>query len=67
MDENTVKTLSELFGAMKVKFYNFINDVILNLNTIEGIILAVAINVFPNHAQEISNFFATYLSFKPNK
>ena len=67
MENNVIKTLSDLFNAMKVKFYNFVNDVILNLNTIEGIILAVAINVFPNHAQEISNFFATYLSFKPNK
>jgi hypothetical protein len=62
-----VKSLKELFVALKLRFYNFLSTTAFNLSTLEGLVLGGLVYYFPSHAKEITEFFAMYLGFKKDR
>ena len=60
-------TIKELAYESKLRFYAFLSTTAINLYTLEGIVLSTLVTLYPNHAQEIVYYFATYLGFKQTK
>lgn len=59
-----ISSLKELFAALKTRFYTFLSDVAFNFSTLEGMLLAIAVQLFPEHSKEICEFAATWLGLK---
>ena len=62
-----INSLKELFIQLKIRFYTFISNTVINIHSLEGIVLGLLLHYFPNNAKEISEFFVVYLGFKSTK